>query len=57
MKNKNKIGEIGEPCGIPVDILNSCDSPSNSLIVVVRFCRKLRTQLTITRGIRFFRKL
>ena len=41
IKKRNRIGEIGDPWGIPVVTRNGSDSPSNVLIVVSRSCRKL----------------
>ena len=48
MKNRNMIGELGDPCGIPLRTSNFSDSPSNVLIVVERFWRKLSIQRTRT---------
>jgi hypothetical protein len=52
IKKRKMIGEIGDPCGIPVAVVNGCDCPSNVLSVVVLSLRKLSIQRTITSGIR-----
>jgi hypothetical protein len=57
MKNRNKIEEIGDPCGIPVLILYSYNSPSATLIVVFLLLTKLWTQVTIGNGTLRFLKL
>ena len=57
IKKRKRIGEIGEPCGIPISISNSSDSPSSILIIIVLSRRKLVTQRIIIFRIFFFRKL
>jgi hypothetical protein len=44
MKKRKRIGEIGEPWGMPVSTSKRVDIPSNTLIVVVRSERKLCAQ-------------
>jgi hypothetical protein len=57
MKNKNRINEISKFYKISIIILNGYDSFSNSLIIVIRFYKKLRTQSIIIDSTRLFRKL
>ena len=57
IKKRKRIGEIGEPYGIPISILNSSDSPLSTLIVIVLSRRKLVTQRIIISGIFLFRRL
>ena len=41
IKNRKRMDEIGDPCGIPVFISMSSVSPSSTLIVVVLSRKKL----------------
>jgi hypothetical protein len=43
IKKRKRIEETGKPCGIPISVLNSSDSPSNILIMVVLSYKKLVT--------------
>ena len=54
MKNKNRIGDRGDPCGMPVGVgIRSLSYPSNT-ILVVRPVKKAWTKLTIQSSKPFF---
>jgi hypothetical protein len=57
IKKKKRIEKIGELYGIFISVLNSFDSPSKTLIIVVLFYKKLVIQRIIMSEIFFFRKL
>jgi hypothetical protein len=57
MKKRKMIGDTSDSDGMPVVVTNDCDSPSNSLMVVVLSLRKLSIQRICTSGIRHLRRL
>jgi hypothetical protein len=57
IKKRKRIGEIREFYGILISVLNIFDSPSNTLIIIILFYRKLVTQRIIISRIFLFRRL